>query len=562
VLVGILVCLSSNICFFSVVVGTRMSAPRQTGPTSNNQRARARLAQIHIRVISATLKETNDTWFGSGKPDTYVEVVCDENPSRKTDAAKKTWVPKWNDDFNLLVTPTSKVEFKVFSHKTLKADILLGMAKIEIKALLQRYNGKLSDIRQTLQLQKERQYAGDLDVNLDGLEYDMSTLVGETTASPSRAPSIDTASAMSGQQPSSNTQQQRNVNTDSSTNASRNGDGMLEQPVDSIGSIGSASRQTAATGATLAGVASGAGPVTRATSGTATGATAAAIPSATQTPRNTPARNNASPVNRQLSHPIPVGPTFPAQQMPLPPGWEERRAPNNRVYYLDHNTRTTTWTRPQPLPTGWEMRIDPRGRPYYVDHTTRTTTWQRPTAESLNNFQQWQQREQQNQALQRAQLQNRFLMQTGPEQHDDGLGELPEGWERREYAGRSYFVNHAARTTQWEDPRKHQEVGEAADQVLPAGWEIRYNQDGKEYFVDHNTRMTTFEDPRKKMPKSAVPVAYQRSFRWKLAQFRRLCMVSSLNPSPPKSMQTSQNFLLGQSTSKPCENLSLSSDNI
>ena len=73
--------------------------------------------------------------------------------------------------------------------------------------------------------------------------------------------------------------------------------------------------------------------------------------------------------------------------------------------------------------------MDSRGRAYYVDHTTRTTTWQRPTTETVNNYQQWQQREQQNQAMQRTQLQNRFLMQTGPEQQqDDGLGELPEGW--------------------------------------------------------------------------------------------------------------------------------------
>ena len=38
----------------------------------------------------------------------------------------------------------------------------------------------------------------------------------------------------------------------------------------------------------------------------------------------------------------------------------------------------------------------------------------------------------------------------------------------------------------------HREEGKAADQVLPPGWEIRYNQDGKMYFVDHNTKSTTY----------------------------------------------------------------------
>ena len=61
-----------------------------------------------------------------------------------------------------------------------------------------------------------------------------------------------------------------------------------------------------------------------------------------------------------------------------------------RRYYVDHNSRSTTWERPQPLPPGWEMRRDPRGRVYYVDHNTRTTTWQRPNTERLQNFASWQ----------------------------------------------------------------------------------------------------------------------------------------------------------------------------
>lgn len=36
------------------------------------------------------------------------------------------------------------------------------------------------------------------------------------------------------------------------------------------------------------------------------------------------------------------------------------------------------------------MRRDPRGRVYYVDHNTRTTTWQRPNSERLQHYQQWQ----------------------------------------------------------------------------------------------------------------------------------------------------------------------------
>ena len=31
------------------------------------------------------------------------------------------------------------------------------------------------------------------------------------------------------------------------------------------------------------------------------------------------------------------------------------------------------------LPAGWERRVDNLGRTYYVDHNSRTTTWNRPS---------------------------------------------------------------------------------------------------------------------------------------------------------------------------------------
>ncbi|KAI0036373.1 hypothetical protein K488DRAFT_82166 [Vararia minispora EC-137] len=95
---------------------------------------------------------------------------------------------------------------------------------------------------------------------------------------------------------------------------------------------------------------------------------------------------------------------------PLPSGWEVRRVRTGRVFFVDHNTRTTTWRDPRttegeeespeereqsagrngepppvtkvagPLPLGWEVRKAPSGTPYFVDHNTRTTTWRDPRA--------------------------------------------------------------------------------------------------------------------------------------------------------------------------------------
>ncbi|KAJ7784506.1 hypothetical protein B0H16DRAFT_1356572 [Mycena metata] len=92
--------------------------------------------------------------------------------------------------------------------------------------------------------------------------------------------------------------------------------------------------------------------------------------------------------------------TGPYADVPLPLGWEERRTPEGRPYFVDHQTRTTTWVDPRragitpapvpaaatansnlgPLPSGWEMRLTSTGRVYFVDHNTKTTAWDDPRA--------------------------------------------------------------------------------------------------------------------------------------------------------------------------------------
>jgi hypothetical protein len=43
-----------------------------------------------------------------------------------------------------------------------------------------------------------------------------------------------------------------------------------------------------------------------------------------------------------------------------------------------NSPKKTTEDAQGPLPSGWEWREDDRGRLYYVDHNTRTTSWIRP----------------------------------------------------------------------------------------------------------------------------------------------------------------------------------------
>lgn len=170
-----------------------------------------------------------------------------------------------------------------------------------------------------------------------------------------------------------------------------------------------------------------------------------------------------------------------------------------RRYYVDHNTRSTSWERPQPLPPGWEIRRDGRGRIYYVDHNTRTTTWQRPNTERLQHFQQWQGERahvmtQGNQRFLYPQHSQAPVPSTSTAEEDDALGPLPSGWEKRvQPEGRVYYVNHKNRTTQWEDPRTQGQEMAVDEPPLPPGWEMRVTEDNVRYFVDHNTRTTTFQ---------------------------------------------------------------------
>ena len=215
------------------------------------------------------------------------------------------------------------------------------------------------------------------------------------------------------------------------------------------------------------------------------------------------------------------------------------------------------------LPAGWERREDNLGRTYYVDHNTRTTTWTRPS--TTYNERDQRTAMEANTQMERRAHQNRMLPEdrTGansPSQMDApspgssntasqvsmmatgattaGTGELPAGWEQRHTTeGRAYFVDHNTRTTTWVDPRRQQYIRmygqnpggnnttiqtQPVSQLgaLPSGWEMRLTNTARVYFVDHNTKTTTWDDPR--LPSSLdqnVP-QYKRDFRRKLIYFR------------------------------------------
>ncbi|XP_022911750.1 E3 ubiquitin-protein ligase Nedd-4 isoform X7 [Onthophagus taurus] len=87
------------------------------------------------------------------------------------------------------------------------------------------------------------------------------------------------------------------------------------------------------------------------------------------------------------------------------------------------------------LPAGWSMQVAPNGRIFFIDHNERTTSWVDPRTGRASP------------------MPNQTVQVTNKNVEDD-LGPLPEGWEERQHSdGRIFFIDHNTRTTQWEDPR-------------------------------------------------------------------------------------------------------------
>ncbi|XP_076432778.1 E3 ubiquitin-protein ligase NEDD4 isoform X7 [Peromyscus maniculatus bairdii] len=154
---------------------------------------------------------------------------------------------------------------------------------------------------------------------------------------------------------------------------------------------------------------------------------------------------------------------------------------------------------------------------------------------------------------------------------------LPPGWEeRQDVLGRTYYVNHESRRTQWKRPSPdddltdaengniqlqaqrafttRRQISEEVDSAdnrespeddptskvpaelkaktpvdpsndlgpLPPGWEERTHTDGRVFYINHNTKKTQWEDPRMQDTATAGPaVPYSRDYKRKYEFFRR-----------------------------------------
>ena len=77
------------------------------------------------------------------KPNPYVEVIVDGKPPKKTETVKSTYQPKWETDMTVVVTPFSKILYRLFDHSSFKKDAVLGEHTMDLYTVLKKHQGKL-----------------------------------------------------------------------------------------------------------------------------------------------------------------------------------------------------------------------------------------------------------------------------------------------------------------------------------------------------------------------------------------------------------------------------------
>ncbi|KAF9321849.1 hypothetical protein BG003_010873 [Podila horticola] len=445
---------------------------------------------IRLTVIAADGLYKRDVFR---LPDPFAVVTVDGDQTHTTTVMKKTLNPYWNESFEVSVTNKSVLAVQIFDQKKFKKKDqgFLGTVNIQMGDVFDVNIG--GDEMLTTELKK----SGSNDVVVQGkLIINISSNIGNQ--------STNSNSAHSALQPGPSHQRTPSVISAVSSNATTNPRNSSIYP----GNVSTTPTPTAATPASPA-----------------------------------PATNGG----RQMT-------PYEDQHGPLPPNWERRVDQLGRTYYVDHNNRQTTWTRPSLTASTPErtQEITDQTELERQRHNNRALPGERsggsspmPGSSSSTNI-----AESGGASPSPAAATVPGTTATGSSTTGAGLapislnattagsGPLPAGWEQRlTPEGRPYYVDHNTRATTWVDPRRQQYVRmsdprSSTNQVavhqqpvsqlgaLPSGWEMRLTNTARVYFVDHNTKTTTWDDPR--LPSSldqSVP-QYKRDFRRKLIYFR------------------------------------------
>ncbi|OAX41309.1 HECT-domain-containing protein [Rhizopogon vinicolor AM-OR11-026] len=481
--------------------------------------------KIRVTVVAADGLSKRDVFR---LPDPFAVITVDAEQTHTTSVIKKTLNPYWNESFDITVKDSSVVAVQIFDQRKFKRrdQGFLGVVNVKVSDVLDLELGGHEML--TLDLKKSND---NLVVHGKLIIY-LSTNVSQPMSNPgpSQLQGVTSALADMGMNESSISLSPTPVpaagnplsRTPSSNvvAAAEPAAPLMQMPTPHIPSSAATSPETEQPSQTSSNrpISSGGGH-----------APLAAPPSTASSLATSPGQA-ATATNAQQRNFNPNVDQFGA----LPPGWERRIDPLGRTYYVDHNTRTTTWNRPSANQNVNHSNQDSETNAARDQHSRRiladdmvdvaTTGAPSPFRSSSTSAQP---------APPNA---SSTVVGSSGNATTAGSGSLPAGWEERYTPeGRPYYVDHNTRTTTWVDPRRQTVIRvmgpngqntalqpQTISQLgpLPSGWEMRLTSTARVYFVDHNTKTTTWDDPRMPSTLDANVPQYKRDFRRKLIYFR------------------------------------------
>ncbi|KAF9264871.1 HECT-domain-containing protein [Marasmius fiardii PR-910] len=480
--------------------------------------------KIRVTVVAADGLSKRDVFR---LPDPFAVITVDAEQTHTTSVMKKTLNPYWNEGFDIIVKDSSVVAVQIFDQKKFKRKDqgFLGVVNVHVSDVLDLELGGHEML--TLDLKKSND---NLVVHGKLIIY-LSTNITQpiTNPGPSQVSNLSAAFADMG------------LNNNTSPGASTTN---LTEPT--TNNSVSLSRTPSSHASGTDAIASG------------SQAPSTSSPDPDQQPSSSPLPQSSSSRPTSSVDTSAVNPSPPAVTTTTNPSTTSgNNSGNPQMRNFDPHIDQFG-----PLPSGWERRIDPLGRTYYIDHNTRSTTWNRPSPNatvnsSVQNNETNAARDQHSRRILADDLLEANNASSGTQRNSTatansstpppaatatnnattpGGGSLPHGWEERfTLEGRPYYVDHNTRTTTWVDPRRQAIIRvmspngqgstlqpQAISQLgpLPSGWEMRLTSTARVYFVDHNTKTTTWDDPRLPSTLDANVPQYKRDFRRKLIYFR------------------------------------------
>ncbi|TFK26416.1 ubiquitin-protein ligase [Coprinopsis marcescibilis] len=492
----------------------------------------SRTKKIRVTVVAADGLSKRDVFR---LPDPFAVITVDAEQTHTTSVIKKTLNPYWNESFDITVQDSSIVAVQIFDQRKFKRKDqgFLGVVNVRVSDVLDLELGGHEML--TLDLKRSND---NLIVHGKLIIY-LSTNITQPISNPGPSQISNLSTALA------------DMGISSSPGPSTSN---LPAQIAS----GSLSRAPSAT-ATLSAESSihttnPPDSTTPASSAPSTGEESSSLQHTASTASTIAPESSTTTTPASQSTPLPNPP--PGAATSTLPG--ASALPGNAQFGAQANSARLNFNpnvdQYGPLSPGWERRLDPLGRTYYVDHNTRTTTWTRPSASAAVNTttQDNETNAARDQHSRRLLADDLLEASNGPGPAEiasstpaalptqnatvAGSGSLPHGWEERYTPeGRPYYVDHNTRTTTWVDPRRQtiirvmgqngqgsQLQPQTISQLgpLPSGWEMRLTSTARVYFVDHNTKTTTWDDPRLPSSLDSNVPQYKRDFRRKLIYFR------------------------------------------